>query len=103
VTTGCYFHRELPFNLEQVETLQPRLKEARKLLENKSVKVIADLGGGAFDVGVVGTEVTHHVRLRPEGDRCTCPWFSKHQGERGPCKHVLAAQMMVDASEEVDL
>jgi hypothetical protein len=103
VTTGCYFHRELPFNLEQVETLQPRLKDARKLLESHSVEIIADLGGGAFDVGVVGTEVTHHVRLRPDGDRCTCPWFSKHQGERGPCKHVLAAQMMVEANEGIEL
>ena len=23
----------------------------------------------------------------------TCPWFAKHQGTRGPCKHVLAVQI----------
>ena len=43
-----------------------------------------------------GTEVRHHVRLLPEGDRCSCPWFSKHQGQRGPCKHILAAQLCHD-------
>ena len=26
------------------------------------------------------------------GGRCTCAWFAKHRGERGPCKHVLAAE-----------
>jgi hypothetical protein len=96
LATGRYFHRELPFDLEQVETLQPRLTDARKLLAEQQVAVLADLGGEAFDVEVQGTSVAHHVRLRPEGDRCTCPWFSKHQGQRGPCKHVLAARMLVD-------
>ena len=65
VTSGRYFHRELPFDLEQIESLQPRLKDARKLLADGRVAVISNLGGGSFDVGVGGTEVTHHVRLRP--------------------------------------
>jgi hypothetical protein len=102
VSTGRYFHREMPFDLEQVETLQPRLKDARKLLADKAATIVADLGDGAFDVSVAGTVTTHHVRLRPDGDRCTCPWFSKHRGERGPCKHVLAAQMLVGADEDAD-
>ena len=37
--------------------------------------------------------------LRPyffsPADRCTCPWWGKHRGTRGPCKHVLAARMAV--------
>jgi hypothetical protein len=98
--TGRYFHREMPFDLSQVESLQPRLKDARTLLENNAAAVIADLGDGAYDVSVAGTDTTHHVRLRADGDRCTCPWFSKHQGQRGPCKHVLAAQMLVGADED---
>lgn len=32
--------------------------------------------------------------LRLGHDRCTCPWFAKHQGSRGPCKHVLAARLV---------
>ena len=103
VTTQRYFHRELPFDLAQIESLQPRLKDARKLLENQAVKMLTDLGEGAFDVGVTGTDVMHHIRLRPEGDRCTCPWFSKHQGDRGPCKHVLAARMFVEGDQEDDV
>jgi predicted nucleic acid-binding Zn finger protein len=42
------------------------------------------------------------VRLRAEGDRCTCPWFSKHQGQRGPCKHVLAARIFVEGDDDRD-
>ena len=99
VTAGRYFHRELPFDLEQVETLQPRLKDARKLLERQGVFVLSDLGGGAYDLSVAGSGVQHHVRLRPDGDRCTCPWFSKNQGERGPCKHILVARMFVEGEE----
>ena len=38
------FHRELPFQLEQVEALQPRLKEARKLLAEKALQDPGDAG-----------------------------------------------------------
>jgi hypothetical protein len=100
VTSGRFFHRELPFDLEQVETLQPRLKGARKLLDEDRVQLLEQLSEGAADVAVGGTEVTHHVRLRPDGDRCTCPWFSKHQGQRGPCKHVLAARMFTNGNKD---
>jgi hypothetical protein len=99
VTTGAYFHRELPFELERVEQLQPRLKGARRLLEKKGVEALLRHGEGSVDLGVAGTGVTHHVRLRPEGDKCTCPWYSKHQGQRGPCKHILAGRMLVEAEE----
>lgn len=94
--TGQYFHRELPFDLDQVEAMQPRLKGARKLVSEGGV--VAD-GSGANDERVFqvrGTEVTHRVVLSPDGDRCTCPWFSKHLGQRGPCKHILAAQITED-------
>jgi len=32
---AAYFHRQLPFDLDKVEQLQPRLKAARKLLESQ--------------------------------------------------------------------
>ncbi|NED51478.1 SWIM zinc finger family protein, partial [Micromonospora aurantiaca] len=34
--------------------------------------------------------------VRFDGDRatCTCPWWFDHRGERGPCKHVLAARIV---------
>ena len=36
---GAYFHRELPFDLDKVEALQPRLLDARKLLESGGVRI----------------------------------------------------------------
>jgi hypothetical protein len=95
---GAYFQRELPFDLSLVEALQPRLKGARKLLADGGVR----LGPRTLDVielFVAGTGVEHRVRLSAAGGKCTCPWFSKHHGQRGPCKHVLAAQMFLDDSE----
>ena len=87
--TSSYFHRELPFDLEKVEQLQPRLRAARKLIEEDGVEVITK-----SKVMVQGTEVKHRVNL--EKDTCTCPWYGKHQNSRGPCKHILAAQMKVE-------
>jgi hypothetical protein len=49
---------------------------------------------------VQGTEVEHRVVLSPEGDKCTCPWYSKQRGQRGPCKHILAARLSVEPQEE---
>ena len=44
-----------------------------------------------------GAEAQRFIRAVPRGSRphdiCTCPWWGKHQGTRGPCKHVLAARM----------
>lgn len=98
VTSGRYFHRVLPFELDDVEKQQPRLLAARKLVASNGVRVIRSDGATA-DVEVAGTDVHHFVRLRPDGDRCTCPWFSRHQGQRGPCKHVLAARLTVEGED----
>jgi hypothetical protein len=100
---GAYFHRELPFDLEQVEQLQPRLKGARKLLTEGKARILTQSKpGAAADVEVQGSDTVHLVQLRTSGDKCTCPWFSKHLGQRGPCKHVLAARILVEGetSEE---
>jgi hypothetical protein len=94
---GAYFHRELPFDLEKVESLQPRLLEARKLIASGGVRIErSDSATGHVEAAVRGTEVEHLVRLGPAGDRCTCPWFAKHRNERGPCKHILAVQITLD-------
>lgn len=91
VTTGQFFHRELPFDLSKVEALQPRLKNARKLVEEGGVKRTR---GTEVAYSVPGTGTTHRVNLLDEGDTCTCPWYSKYLGERGPCKHILAARIV---------
>jgi hypothetical protein len=99
VAEGAYFHRELPFDMGRVDQLQPRLKDARKLAAEGGVRV-EKREGSAAEAWVRGTGVEHRVRLSEESGRCTCPWFSKHQGERGPCKHVLAVQIVLGELDE---
>jgi hypothetical protein len=96
---ATYFHRELPFDLSRVEMLQPRLKDARKLVERGGVQVVGQ-EGDRLEAVVAGSGVEHRVRLSAAEARCTCPWFAKHKGQRGPCKHVLAVQIVLDQSEE---
>lgn len=95
---GRYFHRELPFDLSKVEALQPRLINARKLVEAGGIRRL-DENTESLIYLVPGTDTTHRVQLETSEDRCTCPWFSKYQGARGPCKHILAAQLVDEASE----
>jgi hypothetical protein len=97
--TGAYYHRELPFELAEVEALQPRLIAARALVAARQVVLHPSSPDGLVEADVQGSDVTHRVRLGEAVPRCTCPWFAKHQGDRGPCKHVLAAQLALEASE----
>ncbi|WP_426512229.1 SWIM zinc finger family protein [Dactylosporangium sp. McL0621] len=47
--------------------------------------------GGATSATVRSGDETYRVRLLPDGTTtCTCPWWGKHGGHRGPCKHALA-------------
>jgi hypothetical protein len=88
VFAGSYFHRVLPFDLGMAEELHPRLTDARELLESGAVKL---LRASPFEADVASGDAAHRVREVDGELRCTCPWFARHQGERGPCKHVLAA------------
>ncbi len=102
IVSGCYFHRELPFDIEKIDALQPRLLAAHRLLAENKVRVVCRTGAADMliaDVRVEGTDVEHCVRLLPDGDKCTCPWYSKHKNERGPCKHILAAHLLVEGDE----
>jgi SWIM zinc finger len=98
VTTSRYFHRVLPFDVEKIEQLQPRLKNARDLVDQ--VQIVARQGADV-DAKVPGSDFEQYVRLRSDGNRCTCRWHSRYQGQRGPCKHVLAVRMKVEGVEHV--
>ena len=88
-----FFRRELPFDLGRTERLQPRLRDARRLIERAAVRIESsgDSGLAAWVAGAGGVE--YRVRSTPEGWSCTCPWYGRHRGDRGPCKHVLAVQL----------
>jgi SWIM zinc finger len=87
LTNAAYFHRELPLGSD-VERVHPRLADARELVATGQV-ILTE--GGAMSGN-------HRVRFGPgsggaAGDTCTCPWWGRHHGTRGPCKHVLAARI----------
>jgi hypothetical protein len=95
---GRYFHRELPFDLAMVEKLQPRLQAARKLIDGGEIK-ITTRSEELVEAWVPGSGVKQRVRLAGDGAKCTCTWYAKHRGERGPCKHVLAVQILVEGDD----
>jgi hypothetical protein len=93
LAAGAYFHRPLPVRADVLDTLHPRLADARRLVAAEAVTVRGD---GVRQVRSGG--VDYEVRLATDAadDRCTCPWQAKHRGARGPCKHVLAARIHRD-------
>lgn len=84
---SAYFHRELPLKVEALLKMNPRLADARKLLAEG--RVHQDKDGARVESG----DLEHRVTFGIDGDRCTCPWWGKYAGSRGPCKHVLAARL----------
>jgi SWIM zinc finger len=90
---GGFFRRELPFDLDRGERLQPRLRNARRLVEAGTVRVESSTEAGV-EAWVGGPDgVEYRVRSSDRGWTCTCPWYGRHRGDRGPCKHVLAVQL----------
>ncbi|MEO1467808.1 MAG: SWIM zinc finger family protein [Pseudomonadota bacterium] len=91
--TGAYFHRVLPFRLDRVERLNPRLKAARALVAAGAVTL------GPEVATVASGGVVHELRAGEGGLGCTCPWFARHARTRGPCKHALAVEIAMEAAE----
>lgn len=90
-----FFYRRLPFKPDRISGLNPRMKNAEKLIEEGKVVILHDQYDRT-EARVEGTGVHHTVILDHEKERCTCEWYSKYQGERGPCKHVLAVKKMMN-------
>jgi hypothetical protein len=90
VAEAGYFHRTLPYAVDAVAKLNPRLAAARALAAGGAVTV-----EGAVGVVRSGNE-TYHVR---DAASCTCQWWAKHRGERGPCKHALAVRLVTSDVE----
>jgi len=88
-----FFYRRLPFKLSRIMSLNPRLKDAEKLLAEGKVHVVSDQNG-RIEAQVEGSGVQHMVIISGDQAQCTCHWFSKNQGERGPCKHILAVKKL---------
>ncbi|MCJ7934813.1 MAG: SWIM zinc finger domain-containing protein [Chryseobacterium sp.] len=89
-----FFYRRLPFKLSRILGLNPRMKNAERLIEEGKVEVL-NSNNERTEARVEGTGVHHTVIIEGDKERCTCEWFSKYQGERGPCKHVLAVKKII--------
>lgn len=86
-TTSQWFRRPLPFPAGPLHTEPPRLRDARGLAERGAVRLGTD-----SRAEVTSGKASYEVRLNPP--HCTCAWWGKHPGDRGPCKHVLAATLV---------
>ncbi|MGP3750149.1 SWIM zinc finger family protein [Streptomyces sp. IBSNAI001] len=85
----AYFHRHLPYSAGDAEACNPRLRGARILVAQGAVRLDGALAWVGKD------DHAHMVRVDDTGGAsCTCPWWARHQGGRGPCKHVLATGMV---------
>ncbi|AOM77423.1 SWIM zinc finger family protein [Pedobacter steynii] len=89
-----HFYRQLPFKTERILSLNPRLKNAKKLIDNEEVQIVRK-EPGYIEATVKGSGVQHKVVMDQQGDRCTCEWFTAYQGKRGICKHILAVKIVV--------
>lgn len=91
VDENSFFYRQLPYKLHRIMSLNPRLKDAEKLLQEEKVDITLQ-SESRVEARVDGNGVKHTVIIDEDKARCTCTWFARHQGERGPCKHVLAVR-----------
>lgn len=91
-----HFYRRLPFKTERILSLNPRLKNAQKLLASEDVQVLQNRPGYVEAAVKSSRGIVHKVVIEGEQRRCTCDWYTKYQGKRGICKHVLAVKMMID-------
>jgi hypothetical protein len=83
-----YFKRPLPYDFGQLEKLHPRLQAARQLTVRWQGEQAAVASGDVeYRVGWKGSEAF-----------CNCSWYAQHRLERGPCKHILAAQWSLEES-----
>jgi len=91
---GAFFHRELPFDMQLVEELHPRLLNARKMVAEKAVRIVKRTGE-RVEAYVQGSELEHRVVIDGEEANCTCTWNVKHAGARGACRHILALEVCI--------
>ena len=94
---AAYFHRQLPYDAGRAEAHNPRLRAAHALVAAGAVR--PEAAGGLATVTV--EDHIQRVRTDEAGrSSCTCLWWAKYRGGRGPCKHVLAVGLVRAAATE---
>jgi hypothetical protein len=98
VAEAGYFHRVLPYSADAAARLNPRLVGARRLVADGAVGAFA---GDATEGRVLVTSGEERYQVRIVDSQpvsCTCQWWGRYRGDRGPCKHVLAAMLRLHAN-----
>jgi hypothetical protein len=90
-----YFRRQLPWSADAAEAYNPRLGAARALVADGAVRLdgAQALVGRGDRVNIVRTDAAGHLS-------CTCAWWARYRGGRGPCRHALAVRMVQDSTTE---
>jgi hypothetical protein len=91
----AYFRRTLPWSAGAAEAYNPRLVAARALVAQGAVRLDGPLA-------LVGRGDHVHVVRADDAGRlsCTCPWWARYRGGRGPCRHALAVRIAHDSTTE---
>ncbi|HEY9323880.1 MAG TPA: SWIM zinc finger family protein [Agromyces sp.] len=95
VRARAHFHRELPDDAERVTRDNPRVTGARRLIAQHRVEPGTEPGEWLVHAGTRAEPATYTVRGADGESRCTCTWHLTGGTGRGPCKHVLAVQIMM--------
>jgi hypothetical protein len=91
---AAFFHRELPYDAARAMKDNPRLAAAQALVEAGAVIRKGDISIVCSDEAAAAAGGGHQVRFTGDDQAsCTCMWWMEYRGGRGPCKHVLAAQL----------
>lgn len=90
-----HFYRRLPFKIERIMRMNPRLKNAHKLLDQNEVLILIHQPL-YVEAQVKGSGVMHKVVIDNDHARCTCDWWTNYQGKRGICKHILATKIKIN-------
>lgn len=94
-----YYYRKLPFKLNRIESLNPRYKNALKIIKKGDYNWLStDKERVALEIK--GSGVFHKIIISDEKGQCTCTWYATHQNNRGDCKHILAAKILKKNSEK---
>ena len=88
----AWFRRDLPFAAARIGTIQPRVRRAGQIAASDIHSARVE---GGHEVFVRSGRIEHRVLLVGDEARCTCLWYSRHRGSRGPCRHELAARRHV--------
>lgn len=80
---ATWFHRELPYSHGRWQRENPRLRAAHALAESGALTPSGD--GWEIRVG--------DDRYWAEDGSCSCSWWQRYTGSRGPCTHMLAAEI----------